>query len=83
MVPRSDVALHENNPSLMQSGFSASLQISETQPSGVYYLKIIKRDDSHSQTYLPGMAINVTYKGSSLKETTTNKKPKKVHFIYK
>jgi len=78
IVPRPDVVQHENNPALMQSGFSSSIQISKTQTLGVHYLKILKRDNSQSQTYLPGMAINVTYKGSSLKETTTNKKsPKK------
>jgi len=46
MVPRTDVALNENNPLLMQSCLSASVLIPKSQPAGEYNLKIIEHDKS-------------------------------------
>jgi hypothetical protein len=81
MVQRPDVVLHENNPALMQSGFSASVEIPKSQSVGEYYLKTIKRDNSHSQTYLPGITVRVNAVVSSSQgpipiKKTPEKKPK-------
>jgi len=57
---RPDVAKHENDPELLQSGFSASLQVPTNQPLGEYYLQVIRSDKKSSQVYLPYIAFRVT-----------------------
>jgi len=57
---RPDVVQHENDPDLLQSGFNAILQLSNHQPLGEYYIKVIRSDEKLSQFYLPCIVVRVT-----------------------
>jgi len=57
---RPDVVEHEGDPDLLQSGFNASLKITENQPIGEYYIQVIRSNKKLSQIYIPNIKILIT-----------------------